>query len=232
MDQNDDAGGDEAYDLTMQRFTRDEATIHDAELRKWNSLSDVDMIMGAVARKAQLYAVSQGALKFWREAFVGMSCARLTHAVRFRLGGDPPDFELDYGDHQRSFEIVNVMPEGWLLGKEYDGHAERLNAGQPVTLRSLSFEQGRAEYDAFGTDLQEQIAAKMGKNYPAGMILVADVLHEVDFNIDTGLKHVAAQRARKGLEKFDEVWVRRATYILRVTRHGVTQISNPWPTDA
>jgi hypothetical protein len=215
----------------MRRISREQATELQAKLKQWCTFEEADEIMQCVAQKAQLYVTSQGSLKFWREAFVGMSCALLTHALRIRLGADPPDFELDYGDHMRTFELVNVIPKNWLIGKQHDEYAERLNAGESIKLRKLTYAQSKAEYEALGQDLEQQIQAKLSKSYSPGMILVADLYHDVDFATDFGLKQEIANIAAQALSKFTEVWVRNGNSLIRISPDRISQISNPFPED-
>jgi len=210
----------------MQRVTKEEAEAFRRELSTWRRLAEVHPLMIGVEEKAQLYVVSQGALKVWREAFVGMSCAQLTHAHRFKLGDDPPDFTLDYGDHQRSFEIVTIIPKDWKITHEYDGHAANLNAGEPTPLRTLSHAESEAEMEALFPDLEAQISAKMAKPYPQETILVADVLHGIDFSTDVGPMKRVASIAAGGLKVFSEVWVRRGAAIIRVTKESRSLVSS------
>jgi hypothetical protein len=216
----------------MRRIPRKQAIELETKLKQWCTFEEADEIMQFIAEEAQLYVSSQGSLKFWREAFVGMSCALLTHAFRIRLGANPPDFELDYGDHIRMFELVNVIPKNWLIGKQHDEYAERLNAGEFIKLRKLTHAQAKAEYEALGQDLEQQIHAKLSKSYSPGMILVADLYHEVDFATDSGLKQEIANIASQALSKFAEVWVRSGNSLIRVSPDHISQISNPFPEDS
>ena len=211
----------------MRRISREEATEFEFKLRQWCTFEEADEIMQKVAEKAQLYVSSQGSLKFWREAFVGMSCALLTHALRIRLGADPPDFELDYGDHMRMFELVSVIPKNWFIGRQHDEYAEQLNAGQSIKLRKLTYAQGKAEYEAIGPDLEQQIQRKCSKTYSAGTILVADLYHDVDFATDFGLNQMIGNTASQALSKFAEVWVRNGNALLRsLTKPYISDIKS------
>jgi hypothetical protein len=215
----------------MRRLTREETAAYVARLRSWLPLSEVDAIIREVSEKAEFYAVSQGGLKFWRETFVGMSCAILTHAKLFRLGGDPPDFELDYGDHTRSFEIVDVMPAARRLGDEYGQFAVLANANQGVPIRHVTQEEMEAELNALAPDLEQRLTAKMAKNYNPAPILVVDIHHDIIPAMDSGPERTIVLLAKRALSKFPEVWLRKSSSFIRVSSLGVSRISMPWPDD-
>lgn len=215
----------------MRRLTREETAAYVARLRSWLPLSEVDTIVREISEKAEFYSVSQGGLKFWRETFVGMSCALLTHARLFRLGGDPPDFELDYGDHIRSFEIVDVMPAGRRLGAEYDEFADLANTNQGIPIRHVTQEEMEAELNSLAPDLEQQLIAKMAKNYNPAPILVVDIHHDIIPAMDSGPERTIVRHAERALSKFPEVWLRKSSSFLRISPSGISRVSTPWPSD-
>ncbi len=215
----------------MTRLSAQEVKDYRKQLSQWQTLHRVDTLISEVADKAQLYVVSQGGLKFWREAFVGMSCAQLTHARRFRLGDDPPDFELDYGDHTLRCELVTALPDGLKLGDRYNKYADDLNRDGKTELSSTSFDQGKQEYDSVISDVESLISAKSSKLYPEKYVLVVDIMHEVYFDSDFGLMQELARAARSGLSNFREVWLRQSSRLLRVSPVSTSLISLPWPSD-
>lgn len=223
--------GDAIYFNQMTRLSAQEANEYKIKLSEWQTLQRVDRLISEVANKAQLYAVSQGGLKFWREAFVGMSCAQLTHAKKFRLGGDPPDFELDYDDHTLKCELVTALPEGLKLGDRYNRYADDLNKHGETTLHTRSFEQSKREYESLPDDVEALIIAKSAKHYPEKYVLVVDILHDVHFESDLGLIRGLVPIGRKGLKAFREVWFRQSSRLLRVSPVSSSVISLPWPAD-
>lgn len=206
----------------MQRFSKDQlADLHD-RMRAWSPIRDFARMIDEVEAIAGFYAVSQGGLKIWREAWVAISCAQLSHGVRVRLGDDPPDFEIDYGDHQRPFEIVDVLPAGRKFGQTYDQYAERWNANASITLERVG---GEAELNALPADLERQLQAKATKAYDPPPILVADLHHELipwtDFPVEQRLARITADYLRH----FPEIWLRRGAHILRITPRGQTRLA-------
>ena len=146
----------------MRRFTKEQLIELNSRMRTWATLNEFAQMINEVQAAAGFYAVSQGGLKIWREAWVAISCGQLSHALRVKLGDDPPDFELDYGDHQRRFEIVDVMPTGRKLGQTYDYYAEQWNDDASILLERVG---GEAEHNALPGDLERQLQAKAAKAY-------------------------------------------------------------------
>ena len=212
----------------MRRLTFEETSQYVMRLRNWHSLSDVSAILHEVREKARFYAVSQGGLKFWREAFVGMSCAHLSHAKRFRLGADPPDFELDYGDHVRPFEIVDVMPADWQRGREYDEYATLWNEQQGIPISHVNYEQEKAEHETIPADVARQILAKKAKRYDPAPTLVMDIHHRVHGDLGRLVESAMIRHAKHALTDFSEIWLRKASSFLRVSQVGVSRVSVPW----
>lgn len=215
----------------MARLSAQEAKDYRIQLSEWQALHRVDTLISEVADKAQLYVASQGGLKFWREAFVGMSCAQLTHASRFRLGNDPPDFELDYGDYTLKCELVTAVPHGLKLGDRYNRYADDLNKNGNTELFSNSFEQSEKEYNSVISDVEDLISAKAAKSYTEKYVLVVDILHDVYFDSDLVLLRGLSRIARSGLSKFREIWLRQSSRILRVSPVSTSLISLPWSSE-
>ena len=207
------------------RLTKEEVARYKARLASWLRLEQVDTVMQEINQKSQLYTVSQGGLKFFRETFVGMSCAYLTHAERFRLGADPPDFELDYGATEQSFELVQVMPRGWRLGHEYDAYADELNYLGHTTLKTRSHKERQAESESIVDDVNDKLKAKLSKGYDKSIILVVDILHDLYLRTDLGHSRSLANVARSALGSFSEIWLRQSNNLLRVSRHSTSLIS-------
>ncbi|MFZ3006037.1 MAG: hypothetical protein WA047_07655 [Phenylobacterium sp.] len=213
-------------ELHMKRFTKAQLAELNGRMRAWTTLEDFAQMIEEVHAVAGFYAVSQGGLKIWREAWVAISCGQLSHALRVKLGDDPPDFELDYCDHRRQFEIVDVMPAGRKLGQTYDNYAERWNNNASITLERVG---GEAEHNALPSDLESQLQAKASKAYNPRPILVADIHHELfpwtDFPVEQRLAGIAAQY----LGHFPEVWLRKGAHLLRITPHGATRLASIKP---
>lgn len=205
----------------MRRLSKAELADIDARLRQWQSFDEIDAVLKAVRETTGFYAVGQGGLKIWREAFVAVSCALQTHARRIRLGGDPPDFELDYGDHVRAFELVDVFPVGRRLGREYDTFADLWNNSQGIPLEHVDME---AELEALPADLEAQLQAKAAKGYSPSPILVADIHHAIFPQSDIGDLSRLAGIARRYLTHFPEVWLRMSRNLVRVSPFGETRI--------
>ena len=212
----------------MRRLDKAEVDALARRLRSWSSPAEFGATLLDVERVAGFYAVSQGPLKIWREAFVAMSCAQLSHANEVRLGEDPPDFLLRYPDHERAFEIVDVWPEGRRLHEEYNRFADLRNSGQGIPIEHIDME---GELNALPTDLERQIRKKSTKNYPPGLILVADIHHAIFPGTDFPIEQNLARIARTGLARFDEVWLRMSAHILRITSQGSTRMSPIPPVD-
>ncbi len=206
----------------MRRLSRSELGALDARLRQWQTVEEIDAVLHEVRETTGFYAVGQGGLKIWREAFVAVSCALLTHGQRVRLGGDPPDFELDYGDHIRAFELVDVFPAGRRLGQEYDRFADLWNNAQGIPIESLDME---AELTALPADLEAQLRAKAAKRYDPAPILVADIHHAIFPQSDLGELSVLAGIARRYLGHFPEIWLRMSRNLVRVSPHNSTRIA-------
>lgn len=215
----------------MKRITKEEIAGYKTRLSSWLKLGQVDVIMQEIGQTAQLYTVSQGGLKFWREAFVGMSCAYLTHAQRFRLGADPPDFELDYGDKVQGFELLQVMPKGWRLGSEYDTYADELNRFGRTKFKSRSHKEGQKESESVVEDVKEKLATKLSRGYDPSIILVIDILHDLNLHLDLGHAKALTRVARSASKSFAEVWLRQSNNLLRVSPHSASLISQPWLSD-
>lgn len=213
----------------MRRLTKEEIVGYRLQLGSWLSLDDVDAIMAQVGDEAQMYAVSQGGLQFWRETWIAMSCAQLMHARRLKLGGDPPDFWLDFGNREQSFEIVQVMPEGYRPGVIYEKYAADLTSTGSTDLIERSFDQVGVDLENLPNDLAAQIRAKCAKNYEPGMILVVDLLHDVILETDSGVVLGMVRVTRPALKAFDEVWLRRGNAIVRITEESVSLVTNPLP---
>lgn len=215
----------------MRRLTATELSAYKTRLSSWLRLDQVNLIMAEIGEQSQFYAVSQGGLKFWREAFVGMSCAYLTHADRFRLGADPPDFELAYGKRRQGFELLQVMPKGWRLGDEYNTYADELNEFGSTKLKSRSYRERQTESETVVDDVRELLQAKVAKKYDNRLILVIDIFHDLYFSTDSGHVRVLSRVAQQGLSSFSEVWLRQANHIVRVSQNSVSMISEAWPSD-
>ncbi len=212
---------------SMRRLVPHEIESYIAALREWQSWSDADVILTQIHAISKLYTVSQGRLQFWREAFVGLACAQMTHAVRFRLGNDPPDFELDYGDHIRSFEVVDVLPAGRLRGDEYDQLAADVIAGEQPEIEHLSAEKEREEYHSIPIDVLIQIQNKKAKKYDPSIILVMDLHHAVIHELYQDVEGELVRLARGALDAFAEIWFRKGMYLLRVSPYSVSRICGP-----
>ena len=208
----------------MQRLTRHETADATAKLRSWRSPADVDVLLDDIREKAGFYTVAQGGLKFWREAFVGRSCAYLSNAKRFRLGDDPPDFELDYGDHARSFEIVDVMPSGRQRGLEYDNHAALWNERGSIPISHLTYEQENSEREAIPADVERQILAKKAKKYDPAPILVLCLHHHVIGDLGHSVESAMVRHAENALTTFPEIWLLKGPSLLRVSAVGVSRV--------
>jgi hypothetical protein len=215
----------------MRRLTVSEIAAYKAQLSSWLRLDEVNPIIADIRRKTEFYATSQGGLKFWREAFVGMSCAYLTHASHFRLGADPPDFELRYGRRKQGFEVVQVIPKGWRIGDEYNTYADEMNRLRTTQLKSRSYRERQTESETVVDDVQELLRAKMMKNYDRRFILVVDIFHDLFLSTDFGHVRALSRVARQGLSSFSEIWLRQASNILRVSPFSVSLISSTWPNE-
>ncbi len=206
----------------MRRLSKTDLRELEMQLRSWHALSDFAGLLNQADAQAGFYAISQGGMKIWREGFVAMSCAQLSHATEVRLGEDPPDFRLRYRDHERAFEIVDILPAGKRFGSTYDHYAQQWNAGDPIPIEHIDME---SEHDALPGDLERQITAKLQKAYPPGLILVADIHHTIfpitDFTVEQRLAGIA----RAGLRGFDEVWLRKGAHLLRISREGETRMA-------
>lgn len=211
----------------MRRLCKQEAETYRSLLHSWRSLSDVDAIMDRIDERARFYAVSQGGLKFWREAYVGMSCAYRSHALRFRLGGDPPDFELDYGDHVRAFELVGAIPAWRKPGLLYDKLAAEWNATRKIPILPMSHEEETAEHEAIPEDVRVQIQAKLGKNYSRTTILVVALHHWVVGDLWPHIEMAVVQHARAALGHFREIWIWKGGNVLRVSPDRLSWMTMP-----
>lgn len=206
----------------LRRYTKEEPRALGDRFRRWSTPDEFGSLIQKVGRETGFYAVSQGGLKIWREAWVAMSCARLTHAHSVRLGADPPDFELSYGDHRRSFEIVDLWPADSRIGATYDHYAKSWNAGEGVPIRHADME---GEINALPDDLREQLRRKMVKGYPPETILVVDIHHSIFPGTDYMVEQDLARIGRQALEVFAEIWLRMGIHILRITQSFETRIS-------
>lgn len=211
----------------MRRLTKSEIKECRDYLTEWRTLDEVNALMANISLVSELYAVSQGGLKFWREAWIGMSCAYLTHARRFRLGEDPPDIFLDYGTHEQGLEIVQVLPRGMKISGDHDRYADELSARGETVITNRSFQQKERDLETLPADLRIQIQSKAGKNYPNHYILVVDILHEIFFETDTGSVLGIAEVAKGFLKSFSEIWLRRGNAIVRVSPVNTTLITSP-----
>jgi hypothetical protein len=212
----------------MRKLSKKEAQAYELRLKVWNDLPVVTGIMKEINNIAELYAVSEGKLKFWRETYIGMSCAHFTHALKFRLGGDPPDFELDYGSHQRSFEIVQLVPQGRLISGEHKTYAQDLEAKGETILREDTYATRRSEWEAVVPDAKIQVAAKASKSYPPETILVVDIVHDFEFQQDPGATRQLVSLAMQNTSHFSEIWFRKSRSLLRVSSTSATLIKPPW----
>jgi hypothetical protein len=211
----------------MRRLEQHETAVYFAALREWQSWSAADAILTKIRDISKLYTVSQGGLQFWREAFVGLACAQMTHAVRFRLGNNPPDFQLDYGDHLRSFEVVDVLRAGRLRNAEYDELAADVLAGKQPEIEHFSTEREIEEYKAIPGDVMRQIQSKKEKGYDPSIILVMDLHHAVMHELYQDVEGELVRLARGALDAFSEIWFRKGMYLLRVSPYSVSRICGP-----
>ncbi|MFP1132926.1 hypothetical protein [Asticcacaulis sp. W401b] len=206
----------------MDRLTKEEAQAYRKRLSSWLTLDEADELMAEIGDRAQLFAASQGALQFWREAWCGMSCAQLMHAHRIRLGEDPPDFWLDFGNKKQAFEIVQVQPADLRLGDVFDRYATSVNAGRPVEIVKRSAEQIALDTSDLPADIDRQVRAKCAKRYDRDTILVVEIMHEVTLEADTPLVRTLIPICAPALRSFEEIWLRRGNAILRVSRHSAS----------
>ncbi|WP_269715629.1 hypothetical protein [Caulobacter sp. NIBR2454] len=213
----------------MVRLTKSQAAEYRSRLSAWQSFADATELMREVRERQGFYAVSQGAAKFWREMHVALYCAGITHAKRVRLGDDPPDFELDYGDHRRAFEIVNALPPGRQLGAEYDAMADLMNTGKSVPITHLDVE-GELEDAPLAVDAA--IRSKAAKGYEMPLVLVVDIFHFVIARSDRDAERQWVRSAQKALGSFIEIWLKNGSDLIRVTPNGISRLSHPWPAEA
>ncbi len=205
----------------MRKLSDVELTEFIARFSDWQSPEDFERILWDAEAIVGFLAVGDGRMKVWREGFVAMSCAQLSLASRLRLGDDPPDFELDYGDHRRSFELVDVLPNGSRRTGEHAKLAKLANAGEPLPIEHFDAEQELLDLPA---DFRAQLEAKAAKKYPAGLILVTDIQHFLVPSVDEVVERRLAKTAAEYLDFFEEIWIRRSASIIRVSQMGASRM--------
>lgn len=212
----------------MRRLTQTEIAAYKARLSRPITVKEAKAISSEVHAIAELYTVSQGRLDFWRELFVGISCADLMHASHIRLGEEPPDIVLTVNGADLLIEITNAIPTGRKLGAEYDDYAASM-----VETGSVKFadENALEDHDSVVPDVAAAIDKKVSKSYRARYVLVVDILHKIIGPLSWSMERAMVRSAVPALTSFEEVWIRKAASILRVSRQGVSRVSAPWPSD-
>lgn len=215
--------------VEMAKLSAQQIADFAGRLGKWLTPADFDAILREVESLVGFHAVGDGRMKWWREGFVAMSCAQLSHARRLRLGDDPPDFHLDYGDHEREFELVDILPAGTKRTGDYDQYGKLADAGKPIPIPQRDWSE--ESHNAVLRDLQVQLDAKSAKQYPPGTILVADIQHNLIPIQDAPMEARLAKCASSYLDRFEEIWLRNGAHIIRVSPARVSRLMPLEPTE-
>ncbi len=175
-------------------------------LRLWRSIDDFAAELEGVQADYGDLTIATPSLGFYRDAWVGLRCARATGAVRLRLGADPPDIELGYQDgRQLPLEVVEALRTGRRRGDEIRQHRAKAAAGVS-TLRHVPGESWPAAAEVLEA-LSQRAATKAEKGYPPDTVL-AIYLNVGDW--DNERSHIEAGMAAAlevATSVFADVWV-------------------------
>lgn len=213
----------------MQRIEAAEVKRLKQKLGTWHYLSEMQDALQEISKRAGLYTVAQGELKFVREASIGQICGMLTHARQVRLGDDPPDFVLGYGDgRELECEVVDVIPKNWPARGLHRRYADELSRHGQTQIQEFSYEELRSQSESVVEDVEKQIEAKATRAYEKDYILVVNITHDLILGSDAGHTKELFKLGKNALSSFAEVWFKKDRNILRVSKHSATLITPPW----
>ena len=194
--------------------TREELALWRRALSSWGAPSQFAELVESLSDAHGDHAIDQAGSVF-RDAFIASKCAAGFAADRVRLGADPPDFELTFGERVESYEVVEVQAPGRRRGNELK--ADRLKSPED---RARPVHVPAEEWSSAASVLQqveEAARQKAAKGYPAETVLVVylNVWPVAGARKVSGGLAAALAPARAA---FKEVWVLDNGRLKRIAR--------------
>jgi hypothetical protein len=175
-------------------------------LRQWLPVPLFEAEVDGIDQAVGDAAIEAAGFGYFRDAWIGLACAKATGATRARLGADPPDVELAYADgSERSLEVVEVVRSGRRRGDEICEDRAKAAAGLP-TVRHEPGETWASASEVLQA-LATRVEAKARKGYPPETVL-AVYLNVGDW--DNERKQIEAGMAGAlgvALRAFSAVWI-------------------------
>lgn len=162
-------------------------------------------------------------MQFWRDAYYGISCGWLCSASHFRVGGNPPDFELEIAGQTKIFEVVEVLEKCRERDKEYK---EKSKLGDSSTgIEHDSAEDIRISLSFLSETFKQQVDKKCKKNYPIETILVVAITHRVVGALPEAIMRELIRHSKLALGFFQEIWIWKGDAVTCVSKGDTTYLT-------
>jgi len=148
--------------------TQSELATWRGDLSSWLTPSRFAALVESLSNTHGDHAIDQPGSVF-RDAFVASKCAAELAADGVRLGADPPDFELSFGERVERYEIVEVQAPGRRRGDELKADLKSPeDRARPVHVPAEEWTPAASVL----RQLEEAARRKAAKGYPADTVLV------------------------------------------------------------
>lgn len=190
-------------ELTGARASDAEKVDWRARLSVWSTPAAFSTLVEEVQDRLGDRALDQSGLQFFRDAHIGMRCAQYLKADEIRLGPDPPDLELRFGDEKVACEAVEVLRPGRRRGEEL-----KLDRMQMDEIRTKAQHIPDDEWLSAPVALKaisDEILKKVEKGYPQETVLAMYL--NLGFSADQrALSSGMYDAVSVGFPAFREIW--------------------------